>query len=511
MVKNLYTITTIPNVFALSNHNTKVNSIGIEGGVPGIYVQSYPADVTINSKTNKIYVVNYYSNTVSIIDGKTNTVIGNISVGTSPQKIVVSSETDRVYIYNYVSPPTLYAIDGYTNKIVKNLTIPTPVNSMVVGPFDIIYTTTPRSNEVTLIDGPTLQRVYSVPVGNATDSLSGITVNPNTNEIYVVNTGNPSSKSSRANVVVIKGPMGFHGGDEARIEDDIPIRWVSAADAFWGKDIAVNPSTNMIYVTDWNHSLVNVINLTTDRIIKNVTVGKFPLGIAINPNTNKIYVQNIRSDTISVIDGNTNRVEASVPVSDHLPGPYANRLPINGIAVNPNTNSTYAPNPFFDKMTVINGKTNNLLVRVSIKVNPTNSGNINCNKNEISRDIYLMYDLGTKLNCRAQENPGFVFSSWSNDISPNLRDNSNETFNVTNYGSLTANFNQATPAVSIPPDFLDAVILGPTVGAILGGVLAWYIPYLMGKRSAKKDINKSKATVKDGEKKGSEGYGAQFV
>src|SRR5262249_49813392 len=159
-------------------------------------------------------------------------------------------------------------------------------------------------------------------------------------------TGNPSSKSSHANVVVIKGPMSFHSGDVARIEYDIPIRWVSAADHFWGKDIAAYPNTNMIYVTDWNHRSVHVINLTTARIIKNVTVG-FPLGIAINPNTNKIYVQNILSDTVSVIDGNTNSVETSVPVSDHLPGPYANRLPINGIAVNPNTNSTYAPNPFF--------------------------------------------------------------------------------------------------------------------------------------------------------------------
>ncbi|MFY9797259.1 MAG: hypothetical protein WAK17_02310 [Candidatus Nitrosopolaris sp.] len=64
-------------------------------------------------------------------------------------------------------------------------------------------------------------------------------------------------------------------------------------------------------------------------------------------------------------------------------------------------------------------------------------------------------------------------------MGPNLRNSPVETFNITNYGSLTANF---TPAPVISSDFLIGVILGPTVGAILGGFLGWAVPYLMNKR-----------------------------
>ena len=91
----MYTSLIIPYALGISNNHTIMNSIGIkEDGVPGIDVQSYPMDVVINSKTDKIYVINYYSNTVSIMDGKTNTVLANTTVSPFPQNVVVSYVTN---------------------------------------------------------------------------------------------------------------------------------------------------------------------------------------------------------------------------------------------------------------------------------------------------------------------------------------------------------------------------------------------------------------------------------
>lgn len=80
----------IPNAFGISNNHAMVS------GVPGIDVQSYPVDVAINSETDKIYVANYLSNTISIIDGKTNTVNANITIGANPIKVVVSPFFNRI-------------------------------------------------------------------------------------------------------------------------------------------------------------------------------------------------------------------------------------------------------------------------------------------------------------------------------------------------------------------------------------------------------------------------------
>jgi YVTN family beta-propeller protein len=84
-----------------------------QNALPGIVVQSYPVSIAVNSKTDKIYVANYFSNTISVIDGKTNIIIGNITTGAAPQKVVVSPVLNRIYVSTY-NPSILYAIATQT-------------------------------------------------------------------------------------------------------------------------------------------------------------------------------------------------------------------------------------------------------------------------------------------------------------------------------------------------------------------------------------------------------------
>ena len=48
----------------------------------------------VNPVTNKIYVTNYNSNSVSVIDGTTNTVTTTIAVGANPNGAAVNSITN---------------------------------------------------------------------------------------------------------------------------------------------------------------------------------------------------------------------------------------------------------------------------------------------------------------------------------------------------------------------------------------------------------------------------------
>ena len=46
-------------------------------------------------------------------------------------------------------------------------------------------------------------------------------------------------------------------------------------------------------------------------------MGNIPNGVAVNPTTNRIYVTNTADDTVSVIDGTTNTVIVTVNVGDN--------------------------------------------------------------------------------------------------------------------------------------------------------------------------------------------------
>jgi YVTN family beta-propeller protein len=76
----------------------------------------------------------------------------------------------------------------------------------------------------------------------------------------------------------------------------------TATDITVGKSltsIAVNPTTNMIYVANRVSDSVSVINGTTGKVLSNNVVGKSPTAIAVNPTTNKVYVANSDSNSVS--------------------------------------------------------------------------------------------------------------------------------------------------------------------------------------------------------------------
>ncbi|WP_424356569.1 hypothetical protein [Methanocella sp. MCL-LM] len=62
------------------------------------------------------------------------------------------------------------------------------------------------------------------------------------------------------------------------------------------------------YVTNTNSNTVSVIDLNSNTVSTNITVGTQPIGVATNPGGTRIYVSNSMDHTISVIDPGTNTV-----------------------------------------------------------------------------------------------------------------------------------------------------------------------------------------------------------
>jgi YVTN family beta-propeller protein len=86
---------------------------------PGIKVGHSPVAIATNPNTNRVYVANRDSNTVTVIDGITTTT-RNILVGINPSSIAVNPITHLVYVANTLAvgnKPTALAINPVTNKV----------------------------------------------------------------------------------------------------------------------------------------------------------------------------------------------------------------------------------------------------------------------------------------------------------------------------------------------------------------------------------------------------------
>ena len=76
-----------------------------------ITVGTSPNGVAVNAVTDTAYVANAGSGTVSVINGRTNTVTATIPVGNQPTWVAINSVTDTVYVANAGSG-TVSVING---------------------------------------------------------------------------------------------------------------------------------------------------------------------------------------------------------------------------------------------------------------------------------------------------------------------------------------------------------------------------------------------------------------
>ena len=201
-------------------------------------VGTAPGGVGVNPTTDRVYVANSTSNSVSVIDGVTNAVKNFISVAANPRPLGVNPVTNKIYVGHgtFFGRTQITVIDGATNAVSNCTTVGLEHDDIAVNPVtDLIYVSRGSKNSVSVIDGACNPVIATVGVpGRAT----GVGVNPTTDRVYVVNgTGNSvSAIDGVTNLVTATVPVGSS-----------PQR------------VGVNPTTDRVYVVNGTGNSVSVI------------------------------------------------------------------------------------------------------------------------------------------------------------------------------------------------------------------------------------------------------------
>jgi YVTN family beta-propeller protein len=460
----------------LASNNT--NNNGGSDRDSGIDVNTFPIGIAVNPSTSKVYVVNEYSNTVSVIDTNTDTVKSTINLGNFPYGIDINPLNNRIYITNRGSN-TVSVLDGSVDTKLHDITVgKSPVGIAVNPSANWIYVTNLDDGTMSVIDGITNEVIDVIPVGK---TPYGVAVNPLSNKIYVTDiiTNTVTVIDGKTNEISAKIPVGKR---PTGLAIDIPDK---------------KGENNRLYVANYDSDSVSVIDTVTNEVTNNITsVGDSPVGIAINSISNKLYVSNIASNTVAVIDTNNiysddinNKTKAKnntailkeIKVNPTLKTSYSGEdsfvnipadvgfpLLASQLTIDSFENRVYITNTGSNTITIINGKSNEVAVRLTFNINPPNTGEIRCNNLRVMSGNSTSYNRGQNLQCFATPERGYAFASWSdyaNDLS-----NNPVSFKVSQFGTLTANFR---PAIT-PETYVFAI--GGVVGAT-SVFLGWYYKY----------------------------------
>jgi YVTN family beta-propeller protein len=237
-----------------------------------------------------LYVTNSTSNTVSVVDVGTLSVIREIPVGREPFGVAFSPDGRRAFVANAQSSE-VSVIDATRHRLIQSVKVLSqlPVWVTVAPDGTYVYVTNERSNDVAVIAAASNQVVGRIPVGKGP---AGIAVSSDSRYAYVANEG-----SNNVSLIDLQ---------RERVVNTVPVGRVP-------QGLVISPDGAWVYVANFGSHSVSTIAAARNEVAAEMAVGEGPVGLAVSPDGRFLYAGNFKAGSLSIVDTVLRREIATVP------------------------------------------------------------------------------------------------------------------------------------------------------------------------------------------------------
>ena len=201
----------------------------------------------------KAYVGLFKDNAIAVLDTGTNRVQGTIPVPQGPHGIVITPDGRKVYVSSD-GASAVSVIDTQTDKVVRSIEVGANPHGLAISPDGRqVLVGAFGTNQVVLIDTSTDQVVKRLPVPMAHNSA----LSPDGRMAYV-----GSQQQGATAIVILDLIQGTQIGT-------IPLEKTP-------RGLALSPDATQLYVTVAGSDAVQVVDLTSQRLVGQIPVGASP-------------------------------------------------------------------------------------------------------------------------------------------------------------------------------------------------------------------------------------------
>jgi YVTN family beta-propeller protein len=249
--------------------------------------------------------------------------LGDITVGDTPRGIALDPARQRVYVANFGSD-SVSVIDTNTNSVIDTITGLTAANGIAYDPtHNLVWVTNTNTDQVTPIEindqATSFTMLSTIDVG---DGPWGVTYDSVHDYVYVANNLSHSvsviDAASRTVIATLNESFNqpFH--------------------------LAANSTTGKVYVANFGSNSVTVLNGTTLSSSIPLYDSLEPYGIAVDETRDLVYVTTVRTNRIVAIGNLNGTPDQFLGWSMFYRGFNRQRpLPLRAIAVNPDIGPSY--------------------------------------------------------------------------------------------------------------------------------------------------------------------------
>ncbi len=255
-------------------------------------VGAEPKGVVYDATHHRVYVANYGSANVSVIDASTGRVIASIPTHEYAWQLAYDPVNERLYVANDFTN-RLTVIDTQTDSVVGALYAGCAFTVGVV--FDplngLLYIECDLDSEVAVASPATGHVFKHIGVPHGTGN-GGIALDRSNGDLYVAN----------------------YFGDTVTVISGATNRVVALVTVGPQPDGTLyDPLSGLVYVSLFASSAVALLDPATDRTVGSVDVGSTPEGSVLLAADHLVAVANTGSNNVTLIDAETGAVVATLP------------------------------------------------------------------------------------------------------------------------------------------------------------------------------------------------------
>lgn len=498
---------------------------------PQLEIGLEPNEVKVDKFLNKVYVANERSNSISILDSNVGT-LKEIFINTIPHDVEENDKIHHVYISGKSPSETISIIDGRTDELLQNIPLEQELTDIEVNEKESkLYLA--GKDGIRLIDdtGSNSLSIDLVKKYDVEANYTKIAVDEEAEKVYVINQyppellifdndlkllGNISipDKNEPLDIEVNEKDHSVYIITEKNFykqNNDTTMTGIELINA--PRTLEVNENSNTVYIiSDRDVSIINgTSNIKVDKVIP--LFGPL-LELEVNENSNVVYL--LSKHNLYSLNEKTNKL-SNINISE----------PLSNIEVNENNNIVYLTSEDSDSLFTIHGPKHKVAVGITFNVFPLNAGRIICGEEKIEYPINQYFYEEPGMICNAKANSGFEFVNWNENIDSNTtrplkpciedsknpfdplitsiqktwqiyNDTAETSFCINQYGTFTANFREL-PA-PLPIEYwipIYGLIISTIIGASIPSIILW----ARTKRDIKKSIihlKKIKAIYEEG-------------
>jgi YVTN family beta-propeller protein len=264
-----------------------------------------------------VYVVNLGSNSVSVIDGSTNRVVSNVTVGCRPVGVTYDSSNKLVYVTSFelcggeifpgpcegcgpgaILGGSVSIINASVENAIKKIAFGAYPSGVTSDSSGMVYVAIGEYGKISVIDSSTNSVVSTISVAGP----GGMVFDSSNGRLYV-----QSGASNAPGRVAVIDPS-----------TRLVVANITVGAEYLGQSVtqplAFDSSNKDVYVVNSLSDSVSVIDGSTNAVTATIPVGSYPSAIAFDSVNGMLYVCNTNSNTVSVVDGSTNSVVSTVAV-----------------------------------------------------------------------------------------------------------------------------------------------------------------------------------------------------